>query len=53
MVRSLKNQVEDPGIKSIRWDGKDFSGQVVGAGVYIYRVRAGEYTQTRKMLLLK
>ncbi len=52
-VRSFYSRTEESGFKSIRWDGNDFSGQAVGAGVYIYRIRAGEYTRSMKMLLLK
>jgi hypothetical protein len=36
------------GRTSIVWDASDH-----GTGIYLYRVRAGDYTSTRKMLLLK
>jgi len=35
------------------WDGMDSFGKSVGAGVYLYQIRAEGFTQTRKMLLLK
>ena len=38
---------------SARWDGTDESGERAASGVYFYTVRAGEYTATRKMLLVK
>jgi hypothetical protein len=38
---------------SARWDGTNQSGEKVASGVYFYTIRAGEYTSTRKMLLLK
>lgn len=38
---------------SVRWDGRDNNGEEVSSGVYFYTIRAGEYTATRKMLLVK
>ncbi len=35
------------------WDGRDGSGQLVGNGVYFYRLRAGDYVQMRRMMLFK
>ncbi len=37
----------------ITWDGTDNKGKAVPSGVYFYKLKAGEYGQTRKMLLLK
>lgn len=41
------------GAHSIRWDGTDASGSPVASGVYFYRLSAGTWNQTRKMLLVK
>ena len=35
------------------WDGKTETGQVVASGTYFYQLRAGDYTETRKMVILK
>ena len=35
------------------WDGKSETGQVVASGTYFYQLRAGDYTETRKMVILK
>jgi hypothetical protein len=35
------------------WDGKDMNGKTVSSGVYFYRLQAGDYAETKKMLLMK
>ena len=35
------------------WDGTTVDGTIVSTGVYLYRLRAGDFEQSRKMLLLK
>ena len=35
------------------WDGKTETGQVVSSGTYFYQLQAGDYTETRKMVILK
>ena len=52
-VTTLVNEPEEPGYKSIVWDGTDSFGKQVSAGVYLYQIRAGNYTMVRKMVLLK
>ncbi len=52
-VRTLVQVMEEPGYKSVVWDGANDFGQQVSAGVYLYRIQAGDFTQTRKMLLIK
>jgi hypothetical protein len=41
------------GSYSVTWDGMDNNGHQIPSGVYIYRLRAGEYEQSRKMVMLK
>ena len=38
---------------SIQWNGKDDSGDIVGSGVYFYKLKTEKYTSTRKMILMK
>jgi len=41
------------GRHTVTWDGVDSAGQKVSAGIYFYRLTAGENESTRKMILLK
>jgi hypothetical protein len=53
LVRSLVNEKREPGSHSVVWDGRGNAGTVVSSGVYFYQVKAGEFVQAKKMLLLK
>ena len=52
-VKYLVNSRQNSGFKSIQWDATNNSGQPVSAGIYLYQIQAGEYMQTKKMVLLK
>ncbi len=41
------------GSYSVQWDGRNSAGEMLQSGVYFYRVKAGEFVETRKMVLLK
>ncbi|MCK5406954.1 MAG: T9SS type A sorting domain-containing protein, partial [Candidatus Krumholzibacteria bacterium] len=53
LVRVLFNGVVSIGENRFEWDGKNGQAQSVGSGVYFYKLTAGDFRQTRKMLLLK
>ncbi|MFC2076836.1 LamG-like jellyroll fold domain-containing protein [candidate division KSB1 bacterium] len=53
LVRTLKNERLPAGFHQIRWDGRDDMGRFIGSGVYFYSIKAGDYTGTRRMVLLK
>ncbi len=48
VVATLVNGVMEAGGHTVRWDGTDLA-----SGVYLYRIQAGDYTDSKKMLLLK
>ena len=52
-VTTLINRFEDPGYKQVIWNATNNQGQPVGAGVYFYKIQAGNFHQTKKMVLLK
>ena len=52
-VRLLVDEERSPGTYHVFWDGADDTGAAVGSGIYFYRMRAGDFVQTRKMVLLK
>jgi len=52
-VRTLVSGFENAGFNAVQWQGKNDFGLSVGAGVYICQIQAGDFVQTRKMILLK
>ena len=39
--------------KAAYWDGRNESGELVASGVYFYQLRAGNYSATRRMVIVK
>tara|TARA_Y100000310_G_scaffold60402_1_gene55742 strand:- start:255 stop:3929 length:3675 start_codon:yes stop_codon:yes gene_type:complete len=52
-VRTLVNIIQEAGFKSVLWNATNDYGKPVSAGVYLYQIHAGEFVQTKKMVLLK
>jgi hypothetical protein len=52
-VKSLVNGELPAGEHSVTWDGTDRSGNREPSGVYFYRLKAGNYVQSRKMVLVR
>jgi hypothetical protein len=53
LVRNLLSDTTPKGDHKIVWNGYDDKGLPVGSGVYLYRLEAGEYTRSMKMVLMK
>jgi len=52
-VRTLIDKNQGAGCQAVLWDGKTDRGKDLASGIYLYHLKAGEFTQSRKMLLLK
>jgi hypothetical protein len=52
-VRTIERGIHDVGRYSVRWDGISENGVRVASGVYFYRLLAGDYTSTKKMVMIK
>ncbi|MEW6685215.1 MAG: C25 family cysteine peptidase [Candidatus Edwardsbacteria bacterium] len=53
LVKTLVNEFMSSGVYRVSWDGKDEAGRKVSAGVYFYRLTAGDFADTKKMILIK
>ena len=53
VVKTLMSEWKSAGRHQVVWDGMDKGGHQVASGVYYYRIAAGEYLATKRMLLLK
>jgi hypothetical protein len=52
-VKKLVNEVLPAGKHSVVWNGTDDNDSQVGSGIYFYKLKAGDFEKSRKMLLLK
>jgi len=53
VVSNLLNTNQSSGNKSVQWNATNNQGQPVSAGLYLYTIEAGDFRQTKKMILLK
>ncbi|MFQ5865963.1 MAG: FlgD immunoglobulin-like domain containing protein [bacterium] len=49
----LVNEPKEPGYHTVTWDGKDNNGNSMPNGLYIYTIKASEFKDARKLILLK
>ncbi len=53
MVKRLVNEIKAPGYFQIEWNGIDNRNRQVASGIYFYRLTAGNYEKTSKMIMMK
>jgi len=53
LIRRLVNTDQKAGYHAVRWDGRDEYGRRVSNGVYLYRMEAGEFRKTRKLVVVR
>ena len=53
VVKTLINDQQTAGYRSLQWNATNNAGSPVSAGIYLYMIQAGDFRQTRKMVLLK
>ena len=52
-IRTLTEREYEAGFHSVRWDGKDNKGNPVSSGIYLYQLKAGVFSQIKKMSLIR
>lgn len=52
-VATIADDDYDAGIHTVTWESKDSYGTEVSSGIYLYRIVAGNFADTKKMVLIK
>jgi hypothetical protein len=53
LVRTLVDESKSAGYHTVIWDSRNENGMEVSSGIYFYRIKTGNFTDTKKMILLK
>lgn len=53
LVATLVDGPEEAGSHTVRWDGRDSSGNQVGSGIYFYQLTTGDYSACRRLAVLR
>jgi uncharacterized protein (DUF362 family) len=53
LVRTLIEEYKPAGYHTVTWDGKNEDGMEVSSGVYFYRMVSGDFSSTKKMVMIK
>jgi hypothetical protein len=52
-VKRLVNETKEPGTYEVTWDAKNDYGNPVSAGIYFYRLKTENFTETKRMVLIR
>jgi hypothetical protein len=52
-IRTLVDEDQAAGREGVLWDGRDDQGEQVASGVYLYRLQAGDLSESKKMVLIR
>ena len=49
----INNQIQNPGVHKLMWDGKNSNSDYTSSGIYIYRIKANDFSDSKMMVMLK
>lgn len=52
-INTLVNEELSAGVKEVTWNGTGATGLKVASGIYFYRLKTSDYSEVKRMLLLK
>ncbi len=52
-IKTITNVMKESGVYTARWNGVDISGSDVPSGIYLYQLKAGDFAETRKLILTR
>jgi flagellar hook assembly protein FlgD len=53
LICTLVDEPREAGSHQVIWNGQDAHGNSVASGVYVYRIQAGDFVQSKKLLFMK
>jgi hypothetical protein len=53
LVRTLVNEPMAAGVTTVKWDGRNEENRLLSTGIYLYRIEAGNFVATRKLMLMR
>ncbi len=53
LIRTLVQENKAPGQYTITWQGRDDRGQLISSGIYVVKIKAGSFTDSRKIICVK
>ena len=53
IIKHLLNNVHLSGGRTVVWDGVNDMGENVSSGIYLYKIKSGDFVKTKKMILVK